>query len=238
MWFILVFLLAIWYYNLSKHFLSYSDALSILQSDADGFFNRFTKYDMKARSIKNISEYKNKIKNTIINPSLFDMYKVQKCINEISKLDHENEWLNPKSFHEIPWKIIVVKGSTYELGLPHTRTDCIVINTHTLKSPMLIEILLHEKLHVYQKIYKNKVQTYINKNYKPTYHDPLSRANPDTDGKTYQDKMGRVFKATYDINNIALNNVKFHPIDDHKYEHPLEYMVYELLEFGLLNNYI
>ena len=229
MWIIIVFLLIIWYYHLSKIIVSYSEACHILQNNDDKFYDRFTNHDMKARNINSIDEYKQKIKNAIINPSIYGMYKINKAINEIKKFDHKNDWLDPKLFHEIPWKIIVVKGSIYEMGLPHTRLNYIIINNRILNSPMLTEILLHEQLHVYQKTYKNKIQNYINKHYKPSYHDPLSRANPDTDGKTYQNEMG-VFKATYDINNVALNNIKFHPINDHKYEHPLEYMVYELLE--------
>jgi hypothetical protein len=94
----------------------------------------------------------------------------------------------------IPWNIIKIH-SNYEDGLPHTREIngkvFVVLSQNVMnkKDSSLKRILLHEKIHVYQKLYPLEVQNYIQnlgyKKFKWRKKIKNIRSNPDVDDFVY-----------------------------------------------------
>jgi len=169
-----------------------------------------------------VTEFNNDEKNKIIS-----------CIDEVNTIFNNLyfEWFDGKKANNILWKIGCIKGKLYEHGLPHTRGDIIVIskekvNNYTKKK--LIKTLIHEKIHIYQKIYPNDVNKYLieNKFYKIKKKDINDniRANPDLDEWIYKDIKGNIYKAIYNDNPLSIEDITYSPKDNQSYEHPFEKM--------------
>ena len=66
----------------------------------------------------------------------------------------------------IPWYICCTQGLSYENGVPHTRGNYIIISKEHIKNKDVNELantLVHEKVHVYQKLYPDDVSKYLEK---------------------------------------------------------------------------
>jgi hypothetical protein len=92
----------------------------------------------------------------------------------------------------------------------------------------LIKLLIHEKIHIYQKMYPNDVQLYIKLNgfipiRKREMNDNI-RANPDLDNWIYKDKDSNIYKAQYNKEPKTISDVIYYPTDSQLYEHPYETM--------------
>ena len=128
-------------------------------------------------------------------------------------------------FNKIPWKFGIINGKLYENGLPHTRGDVIILSKRIIRGnyKWLIELLIHEKTHVFQKLYPDYASNYIKQNnfVKVGHNKGIVRANPDTDDYTYADMSGNELKAIYKENAKRIKDVI---IQDQYYEHPFERM--------------
>jgi hypothetical protein len=118
--------------------------------------------------------------------------------------------------------------------LPHTRKYIIIlpiekINLKTTKQ--LCELLCHEKVHVYQKKYKDNINQYLKKNdisiLKIREEKDMVRANPDLDNYIYKNN-NIIYSAKY-------NSTKPSSIVDIEYndgtqssEHPFEKMAIDI----------
>ncbi len=118
------------------------------------YFNRMNQLDLIARDISNINSYKKLYKD-----GYKDFTDVEKDLL-ISLTNTLNESLKqtPK-LYSIPWKFAKIDFNL-EKGFPHTHSDTIVLsnNFFALEEKSMIETLLHEKIHVYQRLYP--LQTY------------------------------------------------------------------------------
>ena len=87
----------------------------------------------------------------------------------------------------------------------------------------LIELLIHEKTHVFQKLYPDYASNYIKQNnfVKVGHNKGIVRANPDIDDYIYADSSGNELKAVYRDNAKSITDVI---ISDQYYEHPFERM--------------
>jgi hypothetical protein len=218
-------------------FLSENEAYKVLTTD-DEFFNKFNKYDMIARDINSICEYHDKIKKSVSN---FNDNEQKILINAIKKSDticyNLNEsWLDGKKLTKIKWNLIKINGFEYECGLPHTRFDYIILPEKCIYASFddLVDTLIHEKLHVYQRLYPNDVKIYLKENnyrkYKLQNKYEKIRANPDTDNWVYINKNGNELKSKYLIKNPrTIKDVEYYPEDNPTNEHPYEKMVYDLI---------
>ncbi len=126
-----------------------------------------------------------------------------------------------------------IDGNEYEYGLPHTRNNIIILPINILSSfNRLTKTLIHEKIHVYQKMYPDDINKYLDKNgyikYKNRNEFNNLRANPDLDNYIYMNSNKQIMKAEYIDNPYTINDVIIEPINDYKYEHPLEYMAYNI----------
>jgi hypothetical protein len=216
------------------YFLDINSSINILKNDEDDYFKSFYKSDYIARNIENLEEYNDYINESVSSFTLKEKYKLINCIN-IADNTIKNiyfDWFNGIKCSKIPWKIICIKGKLYEKGLPHTRSNYIIISSEDVNNysnHKLIKTLIHEKVHIYQKIFNNDINIYIteNKFQKIKIRDELDgiRANPDINNWIYKDKDGNVYRAEYNSKNPkSIADITYKPIHSQSYEHPYERM--------------
>jgi hypothetical protein len=217
----------------SIYFLDKEQLFDLLKNDNDNYYKTFNKNDYKTRNINNINEYINLIKESTTDFTHLEKDKLIRCVEKVN-IYFDNikyEWFDGKKANAILWKIGCVKGKLYENGLPHTRIDTIILSKEHLKTyddNKLIKLLIHEKIHVYQKMYPNYVQLYIKQNgfipiRKREMNDNI-RANPDLDNWIYKDKDSNIYKAQYKKDPKTIRDVIYYPSDSQLYEHPYETM--------------
>lgn len=244
-------------YENNIHFLSADETRDIISSNSDGYFERFTQNDLRARTQQSASSLGNYLVNleqyikgfncgdfTESNKAL-----ITECVDEIETIVIKDppqsggvDWVDSDKFHAIPWKIGLIEDDSYEYGLPHTRVDTILIPKRALirnDRKDFINTLIHEKLHVYQKLYPADFQKYLDHHgfVKYARYGSLRdiAANPDTDEYVYAKKSGLdkvVYCGKYDFSTgkHGVKSIVHQPIDDPKYDHPRELAVYNLLE--------
>jgi hypothetical protein len=146
---------------------------------------------------------------------------------------------------QLPWNLMLVSNA-YEEGLPHTRGDYIFISPTVLAESYLdlVETLIHEKIHIYQRRYARE-QTYLEvekKNVRLTEYMVSKmgfvkvkrrsesacdlRANPDLDDWIYRDpKTNQEMMACYRSSRpTGITDV----VGDVTREHPYEWIAYEI----------
>ena len=150
-----------------------------------GYLKQFNDKDMEIRDCNNYKSCKKLYKNNLIEFNDSNKDELRRLI----KLCNE-KLMKYKSLYNIPWKLC--KTTTkLEDGMPHTHTDIIFLSETFFKKQndnSKIVTLIHEKLHVYQRIYKEKTQKlYSNFNFSkvPKKNINLRRTNPDLDSFDY-----------------------------------------------------
>ena len=222
------------YSSSNIYFLDYNESVYILKYNNDNYFKSFYKLDYVSRNINNIEEYFNMIDKSIENFTYEEKDKIYKCI-EIANNRIKNislEWFDGKKCLNIPWNIICVKGKLYENGLPHTRGNYIIISKKDINDfsiEKLTKTLIHEKVHIYQKIYKEDAEKYLIKHnftkYKYRTNNDKIRSNPDIDNWIYKDENGNIYSAKYvNDNPTSIENIEYKPYNSQSYEHPFEKM--------------
>ena len=249
--FILILLIIIFFYIYNSNyeyfdssndniiFLSASETNNTLMNTFDNHFSRFNKYDLISRKVNSVDEYLNKISQVGVNLKYNKKDIIIKCIEIINNelIDQINEnWIDNNKLKQITWKIGVIDGKVYEAGLPHTRNDTIIIPYKQIKfTSNFINTLLHEKLHVYQKIYPEDFKIYLEENNYTKYIKYINsninyRSNPDTDDWIYK-QNNQLYMSKYNtLYPDTILDVKYYPKNSSKYEHPTEKSVYNLLE--------
>lgn len=214
-------------------FLDSNSLYKILSNENDDYYKSFFSLDFKTRNIKNITEYLDFIKLSVDNFDDADKKKIEKCINTTNTYFEKInlEWFNGENANKIPWKIGCVKGKLYENGLPHTRYDTIIISKENLKDyteKKLTDTLIHEKVHLYQRIYKNDTLLYLKQNnfvkFKKRSDNDNIRSNPDLDGWIYKDFENNIYQAKYNENPKSIEDIKYMPTNSQSCEHPYEKM--------------
>jgi predicted metalloprotease with PDZ domain len=143
-------------------FLNKNNLSDYLIQDNDNYYKTFNNNDMIVRNIKNINEYYQIINKSVVDSNDIIRNKILKCIKKIeNKFNNKNyEYFNGNKFNNITWKIGFIKGKLYEEGLPHTRDQVIILPieyVESINNDTLIRLLIHEKIHVYQKIYHDDI---------------------------------------------------------------------------------
>lgn len=225
------------------HFLSSDETRDLISSNADGYFERFTQNDLRARNATGVDQYIQGFNCGDFTDSEKDL--IADCIAEIETIvvkDTTVNWVDSDKFHAIPWKIGLIVDNSYEYGLPHTRIDTILIPKSSVVSAKtdkkdFINTLIHEKLHVYQKLYPADFQKYLDHHgfvKHARYGNGELASNPDTDEYVYAKKSGLkrvVHCGKYSKGHKpGIKSIVYQPINDAKYDHPRELAVYNLLE--------
>jgi hypothetical protein len=220
-------------------FLNKNELASFLISDKDNYHKSFHEKDLNVRKVSSIDEYNEKIRSSVSDFSLYQKEKVIYCVEKLNNtlVNVKYPWFNGKKAIQTAWKFGSIDGSNYENGLPHTRSDVIVLPQVALDNYSyqdLTKLILHEKIHIYQKMYPNDIENYIqHKNYykfKKRSEIIDSRANPDLNEWAYNDSNNKTFVAIYNSNPISISDVKFYPNNNDNEEHPFEKMAYEMSE--------
>ena len=128
----------------------------------------------------------------------------------------------PRNLRDIPWTFAKVDAS-YEQALPHTRANIIFLydkNTKGESFEDLVNTLVHEKVHVYQRFNGPRVLAFLRALGYRRVGPSVTRANPDTDGWAYVRIDGTPIdehpyeEMAYDVAFVATKiapNGRFHP---------------------------
>jgi hypothetical protein len=224
------------YFNYDDNiiFVSKNDLENILVSNSDNFYNRFYKTDFQLRKINNIPEYTRKIKNSVTDFSENEKIYISEIIKQIhNKFENINlPWFNGKKFNKLKWKIGLVSGYEYENGLFHTRNDTVIIQREQIHRYNFFTTLIHEKVHVYQKMYPEDTDIFLKlnnfKKIRKIIESDMIRANMDTDEWIYADQNGNEYKAVFNKNPVNIQDVTFSPCNSQLCEHPFEKMAIDI----------
>jgi hypothetical protein len=208
-------------------FLSKQETRQFILSDSDGYFGSFSFSDLYARKVLSVDDYKRSIVTATFSTA------VKKRIRKLCAFI--DRYL-PAVISKIPWTFALTVGNSYENGFPHTRKNVIFLSTGCLSQTIneFLRILIHEKMHVYQRFYGPQVDAQL-KNLGFIAHNGALRnvrANPDLNKIIYSHKDYGLMATVYNSDRPAnLSDVTtLATINDVKYEHPYELMAYEVSE--------
>ena len=242
-----------------KHlnYMSYEETVRFLESDEDRYVAKLSPIDLYARKVSSKEEYINIIKGEATHFNKGDKLILDKCtkkadellrninINTISSesnLDY-SKYLNYKDIANIKWVLAITRndnGSKYEDGLSHTRKHIIFLSQDVLNysEDEIIKLLIHEKIHIYQRYNEALFKTIIyNMGYAESTdgqeisNDKLRyvRSNPDVNNKIYKSiHTGELMICLYTSDKPK--NINDIIIEKYSMEHPYEKIAYEISE--------
>lgn len=212
-------------------FLTKDETYDIIKSHKK-YYDTFYGNDNKVRNITSIYDYMEKVKDL----SVMITEREKEILNETIRLadikikQYNLPWFNGMKASKLKWKIGMTIGNMYEGGYPHTINDTIILNRNNIDNNLL-QILIHEKVHIYQKQFPEDIKKYLELNnfqvHKKREEKDNIRANPDIDQYIYT-KKDVVYSAKYRTNPTSINDVSY---SSQYYEHPFETMAIELSTF-------
>lgn len=240
--FILLILLVLYYcYNNIKkndsniQFLNNYELYNLLEKNNE-YYDTFNNYDFKVRSIVNIPNYIDIISNSVSDFTNVEKDILTRAINMANiRLRKINlPYFDGKVAADIVWKLGITKNNNYENGYPHTIHDTIILSrTNNININSLVNTLVHEKVHIYQKKYYEQYLLYLKENNFNIIRKKLDsdniRANPDTYYDNYiYSKNNQIYIMQYNINPTSIGDTIQR---NQYYEHPLETMAIEITNY-------
>ena len=235
---LLFFLLYIWVF-ISIEFLHPHELKQWLLNDPDNYYSTFFEKDLQVRNSENTETYKKTIENSVSYPMLLQKCKLYwavfecNCFFKQQKQQHGDVIMGcvMEDLISLPWTFGIIENNQYEGGLPHTRNHVIILQSNIIDAHSHAELsalCIHEKIHVYQKMYPHETQVYIDEHYekvKKREEQDNIRANPDIDEWIYMDKTtGEILITIYRENAKKIIDV----VDGNQMrEHPMEKMAVE-----------
>tara|TARA_Y100000389_G_scaffold153757_1_gene154083 strand:+ start:1221 stop:1958 length:738 start_codon:yes stop_codon:yes gene_type:complete len=212
-------------------FLTKEELKEFIEKDRDLYIELLSEFDLIARNASNKEEYKKQ--------SVSDVTTIKEKDRLRNYCKEVDEWFKGRNFKylgkdhnidKIEWKIGFVKGY-YEEGHPHTRGRIIILPSNIIEEDekYIKRVLIHEKVHIYQRYNKEKVirdleyDGYYKKEHRTK--EELIRGNPDIDEYIYTNPKGERMMFLY--NSEEPNSI----IDGETYgdyEHPFEMISYEI----------
>ena len=229
------------------HVLIDAEIINFIIKDNDNYLKNLSNPDLRARQVSNYKEYINKIvkeqtestKTLNIKDYLILFFACLRADYYFYNLKHE---LIPNNnyIYKILWKFAFIKSDSYENKYPHTREDIIFIHIDILKNIKsfnkyydFVALLIHEKLHIYQRYNNIIIDNILQSNGFERKHNRiffrLIRANPDLNDWVYTDKNKHLMMTIYSSANP--NNID-DVITKGDYEHP-----YEMISYIIDNKY-
>ena len=219
------------YYNKKQNikiiFYSSNDIMHKLNDKFQNYYNNMDDNNMKLRKINDKDLFLNNLYKCFYNCDEYEKYilkdAIDKAHNKLNKINCHG--FHPYKLNDIPWKIGFSYLYEYEFGLPHTHNDIIILNKDNIYENDLVTILMHERIHIYQRLFPEDIEDYLlyNNFERIAKKTDIDRVNPDTDEYVYiQD--GLIYECKIDNNKIKCTK------NNSKYEHPFEYMAYTLSE--------
>jgi hypothetical protein len=215
-------------------YLSKEETATFLLQDDDEYVSSMTPADLHARNVKTNTEYLQKIAFASI-----DFIESQKVLldNFTQKADIflktlKSPYIDNKLMSQIVWKFGITTNKMYEEGFPHTRKDIIFITPRllTFSENDVIKILIHEKVHIYQRKHLDLFQTILLKEgyvlLQERKNIPLIRANPDLDKYIYKHPNSDIMMSVY--NNATPTSIMDTVSNNGSMEHPFEEIAYNI----------
>jgi hypothetical protein len=212
--------------------------LICVRNSIDDYYDSFSALDLRARGVSSVSEYLKRIESScILRKHDLDNAEstIRQCVKQVDweKVISNNSWIDIGRLRALPWKIGLTEGKTYEYGLPHTRGDIIIIPVSQCgkggEEDELLDTLIHEQLHVYQKMYPEDFQKYLDSEgfVRHCKRKDIQNvaANPDADEWVYS-KDGEIFVGQYSGGETNYKSVTFKPMNHPRFDCPQEYAVY------------
>jgi hypothetical protein len=218
-------------------FLTRDDTSSFFVKDVDGYVESMNDLDVLAQGCKTKLEFLDRISKAADNFTLKEKWKCKKACT------YADDWIRSQmaqypgienqKLANIPWKLSLTRGKANEEGLPHTRRDIIFLSDQVLElSPReLARTLVHEKIHVYERMFPADLEIWMQANgykrYKRQSEWPNARSNPDVDGWVYLRPDGKPTVVLYTTDNPTSIDDVVYPGPQHpNTEHPFETLAY------------
>ena len=215
------------------YFLTSSETSACITRNEDGYYETFSEKDLYVRGVKSADEYIVNIRDA---PSEWTPREKARLVKACKKADWNFKgidgvypWFDAHSASSLPWKIGCIKGRVYEYGLPHTRGDIILLSKEYMggTDEELVTVMMHEKVHIYQKQYPRDTQTFLEQYgfQRMKRRTEFIHANPDVDEWIYVDAKGRTYEGKYNRERPnSFQDITYFPENKQEYEHPFEKM--------------
>lgn len=224
------------------YYLEKNETAKFLLLDSDNYVKNMSEIDLYARKVSDRNEYINKVSKNAMSFNIEEKEKLLRCskmADSFLRL-YKNQYINSKDMISIKWKFALVsntldkKNIEYEDGLPHTREDIIFLSKYVLNNNDidLTNVLIHEKVHIYQRYNKDVVDKIIKDlgyMYSRKNEHKLKRSNPDINDDIYINPMNN--KEMYSLyRSEKPNNISDTIINNFTTEHPYEVMAYNIAD--------
>ena len=217
-------------------FMKKKELNDLIANDEDNYLSSLGKKDLAIRNAQTMKEYKLAIKD-----SFCEIDETVKSILTRSclKVDKVLKQGAPKmlgidleKMSKLDWNIGCTCDDKYENGYPHTRGEVIILPLKIIEKrdneQTLCRLLLHEKVHIYQKAFKKEVEDAVTAlRFQVTGTRTNDPANPDVNEKKYSHPVEGEFYATYQNNPKKFSDIKY-ANDRSSFEHPYEWIAYEI----------
>ena len=202
--------------------LSKRETDDFLRRDADGFVASLGSADMKTRPGESGAGYADTAASAGADFPKADAVRVRAAARAADALlaTHSGLGVDGAVAASLPWNIAHVKP-TYEMGLPHTRADIIFLSETEIQKRNLVGTLIHEKVHVYQRIYPSQTRQYLESAGYARWalRGAGDQANPDVDEWVYvHPKTKQPMRALHTkTSRLAYKGKKEHPYEEIAY---------------------
>ena len=218
-------------------FLDKNQLSSFLIKDPDNYYQSFTKQDMQVRKINSVSDYYSIIERSVGEFTPQQKESISKCAimadNFFKNIRYD--WFHGYKATKISWVFGCVNEKMYEEGLPHTRLNVIILPSalvSDIPNNSLVSLLIHEKVHVYQKCFPEDIEKYYVVNHMSLVgtraNNDNIRANPDATSSIYASN-NTVYALEYNPQPKSIGDTR-----EGGEDHPNEKMAYEIA--GLYSN--
>ena len=221
---ILFIILLILHNKKNIQFLTRDDLRSFVLSDRDGYIRSMNKKELSKRECKTNDEYKMLYINGIIEFEPEQKIRLEKYSRIATEFlrNIRSPYIDNYHIVNTPWNFARIR-KTLEFGYPHTRGDVIFIPENNLDRPdeKIIRTLIHEKIHIYQRLHREKfIHSLLHNGFKilGKINDSDISSNPDIDNIVYRHPNGRVMMLTKNSKRLI----------DGLYEHPNELIAYSI----------
>jgi len=213
------------FYTSQIEFMSKEKTADFFREDKDSYLQNMTKYDVMAMKSSSKQEY---LENSCLDAEDFteeDKQKLERVCNEVdhyilNKME-KIPFIDNEKLGKMKWVLAKTGGKYYEDGYPHTRLNVIFITPEVIKRNDCGRTMLHEKVHVYERIFPRDMERWIKhmgyKPYKRFSDYKYGRGNPDLDGWVYIDPLGNETLAIFNTETPK-------GIDDSHYPGGMNYM--------------
>lgn len=230
-------------------FLSAKETAKFIMSDPDNYTHNLNGWDLIARNVSTEIDYRRQAASAALEFSEDQKSRLKSAAAKADKFfacyksdpNQTNDYvdISGKDIAAIPWIFALTDDSVYEDGMPHTRANTIFLSTIVDETPRhLFKILVHEKVHLYQRLYPKQCVAYLASHgfiqWKMRQGVPRIRSNPDVDPWIYIElQSSKPLMALYVSDRPKNISDTVTAFDDISYEHPYELMAYTIEKHAL-----